>query len=60
MRSGIPGHIFQYCDSSLVLDNVRESQIFSIYLHRIISGFLVNTLHFGTDSITQAMISRSV
>jgi hypothetical protein len=27
-----------------------------LYLHRLISGFMANTLHFGTDNITKVMI----
>ena len=34
--------------------------IISIYIHRLMSGFLANTFHFGTDNITKMMISALV
>jgi hypothetical protein len=32
----------------------------SMYLHRLIFGFLANALHFGADNITKLIISRPV
>ena len=46
----IVSHVSGFC-------HVGGFQIFSIYLHWLISGFLANTCHFGTDNITKVMIS---
>jgi len=57
-----PDHVVLFFKSEIVgsvvilkavFFDIRGFVLFQQYLHRLISGFLVNTLHFGTDNISR-------